>query len=141
MPNSAMRPCSYPGCPALVQHGRCEQHAEAPRPVYNRDPERQRLYDRKWQMRRRLQLSKYPWCADCLAQGRYTAATDVHHINPHRGDPTIFITSPLISLCHSCHSKVTNGEPGRGGENVSNPSLFSGHGRPHEKNSQCEESC
>jgi len=110
MPTAALKPCSYPGCPTLVGHGRCDQHAEAPRPVYKRDAERQRLYDRKWQMRRRLQLSRHPWCADCLAQGIYTPALDVHHVTPHRGNPTLFITSPLESLCHSCHTKHTNAE-------------------------------
>jgi hypothetical protein len=32
-----------------------------------------------------------------------TAATVVDHVTPHRGDWTAFCTSPLQSLCKSCH--------------------------------------
>ena len=144
MPNAAMKPCSYPGCPELVYRGRCEQHAEAPRQEYQRDPERQRLYDRKWQARRRRQLAAYPWCADCLKDGIYTPATDVHHVIPHRGNVSVFNSSPLQSLCHPCHTKHTNAEgrggKGEGAENVLTPALRSGRGLHREKNSGSGES-
>jgi predicted kinase len=42
--------------------------------------------------------------------GIYKGATDVHHVIRHGGDREKFVTSPLISLCHECHSRRTLGE-------------------------------
>jgi len=106
MPNAALRPCNYPGCARLVKSGRCDLHQGEDQ----RDPERQRLYDRAWQRRRRIHLANHPWCESHLVKGEYEPAVDVHHLVPHRGDRQIFITSPLESLCHSCHSKATKAE-------------------------------
>jgi len=103
MPNAALRPCIYPGCDRLVKSGRCDLHQGEDQ----RSPERQRLYDRKWQRTRRIHLASHPWCAECMRGGAFVPATDVHHLVPHRGDRQIFITSALESLCHSCHSKAT----------------------------------
>ena len=115
MPSKALKPCGYPGCPNLVESGRCELHRSESE--FKRDPAVQRLYDRKWQARRKVQLSAHPWCEVCLSKGIYTPATDVHHVTPHRGDKNIFLTSPLESLCHACHSEVTAREVnGRGVE-------------------------
>lgn len=108
MPSKALKPCSYPGCPNLVEGGRCELHKNESE--FKRDPAVQRLYDRKWQARRRVQLSAHPWCEVCLSKGIYTPATDVHHVSPHRGDKELFISSPLMSLCHACHSEITSRE-------------------------------
>jgi len=107
MPFSALKPCVYPSCQTLVRSGYCEKHAGSVPPSFQRDPERQRLYDRRWQMRRARHLGAHPWCEICLQSGLYVPATDVHHLVPHRGDVHIFNTSPLQSLCHSCHSKIT----------------------------------
>lgn len=109
MPTKALTPCSYPGCINLVRSGRCAEH---PRVEVHRDPSAQRLYDRRWQARRKAHLSQHPWCEDCLEQGIYTAATDVHHEKRHGGDPLVFATSPLRSLCHVCHSRRTGVEVG-----------------------------
>ena len=107
MPHSALKPCSYPGCSALVAHGRCDQH---PYPDAH-DHESQRLYNtRQWKRIRRAQLVKDPWCADCLGDGIYMPASEVDHILPHRGDPIKFYTGPLQSLCHICHSRKTASE-------------------------------
>jgi len=138
MPSAPLKPCTYPGCAQLVTSGRCEQHPIVIQ-LTNRDPERQKLYDRKWQMRRRLHLSKSPWCAECLRHDVHTAATDVHHLVPHRGDKTLFMTSPLESLCHACHSRITQAE-GRGGNKVFDRRVSSAGGQPRENFSQCEES-
>lgn len=137
MPSKPLRPCKYPGCAELVPSGYCAAH-ERPR-VVERDPERQRLYDRAWQRRRRIHLANHPWCVECLVKGVYEAATDVHHVVPHRGDVKIFWSSPLQSLCHACHSRVTVSE-GRGGEKVSSRKMSSADGQPSEKISQCGES-
>jgi 5-methylcytosine-specific restriction endonuclease McrA len=49
-------------------------------------------------------------CVDCLAEGRYTPAEEVHHIeeltpeNIH--DPSVTLNmSNLVSLCRECHKK------------------------------------
>lgn len=138
MPSRMLKPCSYPGCNKLVKSGRCEEHQQPQQS--QRDPARQRLYGRKWQKRRASHLAAHPWCAHCLSQGIYTPATDVHHVIPHRGDVNIFWSSPLESLCHSCHSKETARE-GRGGKNVLSGGLSSVGGQRREKISQCGESC
>lgn len=115
MPSKPLKPCKYPGCPELVASGYCAEHTR-PR-FYDRDPNRQRLYDRAWKRRRIRQLAENPWCEDCLANGIYEPATDVHHVVPHRGNKKVFLASPLQSLCHACHSRITATE-GRGGEKV-----------------------
>ena len=49
-------------------------------------------------------------CQDCLAEGRYTPAEEVHHIEPltpeNINSPSISLnTDNLISLCRECHKK------------------------------------
>ena len=116
--------CQGPGCHEIVSvdDRYCLIHKRSPAPpvtsgvdetvqeTKQRTDEqraRHRLYDRKWQRRRIKQLQDSPWCAHCLEHGVYTPATDVHHVIPHRGDRSMFETSPLESLCHSCHSRHT----------------------------------
>jgi len=107
-----------------VKHGRCELHQSERE--FKRDPAVQRLYDRRWQRRRAAHLAAHPWCERCLRGGMYVPATDVHHVLPHRGDPIVFMTSELESLCHSCHSKMTANEVnGRGAEKVLDGGLSS----------------
>jgi 5-methylcytosine-specific restriction protein A len=75
------------------------------------DPEVQKLYKtRRWQMIRRLQLAKEPWCSDCLKAGLWVEARQCDHITPHRGDVAAFWRGPFQSLCDSCHSRKTAGE-------------------------------
>ena len=46
-----------------------------------------------------------------MKEGRYTKATDVDHIVPHRGDRDLFWDrNNWQALCHSCHSKKTAAE-------------------------------
>jgi 5-methylcytosine-specific restriction protein A len=105
MPWSAPKPCSYPGCTQLVTTGRCDEHPRVD--TFVRDAEVQKLYGRRWRQRRLAQLAKEPWCADCLRANIYTPATDVHHLQRHNGNIELFMTSPLESLCHICHSRKT----------------------------------
>jgi hypothetical protein len=68
----------HPGCTTLVKVGsRCSVHAKDN--TQQRDPARQRLYDRRWRMIRAEHLSIHPWCENGLRQGIYVPATDVHH--------------------------------------------------------------
>lgn len=103
-PLHALRPCSYPGCTALVSTGgRCAAHVRTQAEV-----EYRRWYQTdEWRRIRKDQLIKQPWCEDHLAGGEYVIATDVDHVRPHRGDRAVFMGGPFKSLCHSCHSKKT----------------------------------
>ncbi len=107
MPLSALHPCSYPGCPELVRHGRCATHAGMDARQWH-DPRVARLYKTtRWQRLRALQLAREPWCDECLKENIYVPATDVDHIIAHHGDPVAFYSNPLQSLCHACHSRKT----------------------------------
>ncbi len=53
-------------------------------------------------------LRRHPLCVRCKAQGRFTAATVVDHIIPHRGDPHLmWDESNWQALCKSCHDRKT----------------------------------
>jgi 5-methylcytosine-specific restriction protein A len=108
VPHSALRPCTWPGCNTLVSAGRCELHSSK---KVERDPATKKLYDsRQWKSIRRRQLAEYPWCVDCLAEGKHVPATEVDHIEPHHGDVEKFFAGPLQSLCTSHHSRKTANE-------------------------------
>ena len=79
----------------------------------NRGSSTQRGYGYKWQQARNGYLGKHPLCRHCQAKGLVTLATDVDHIDPHRGDMQKFWdTSNWQPLCHSCHSIKTASEDG-----------------------------
>lgn len=63
------------------------------------------LYDSKrWKILRKEQLSRQPLCAYCEAQGLTVAASIVDHIQPHKGDISLFSNPDnLQSLCKHCH--------------------------------------
>lgn len=113
MARRPLRPCSFPGCPELVQSGRCAKHRAATGWV--RDPERQRLYDRRWQKFRARFLAEHPFCVLCERIGITTPAEHVDHVEPHKGDPAKFWKGPFQALCASCHSKKTLEEMRGGG--------------------------
>lgn len=143
MPKRSMTPCTYPGCPTLVDGGRCAKHT----PTFQRDPAVKGLYNSKrWRTIRVRQLAREPWCRACLVEERYSPASDVDHIQAHRGDAAAFFAGPFQSLCKSCHSRKTAEEVGisapggRGGDNVSRLHHENAPGLPYEKNSQCGES-
>ena len=66
-----------------------------------------RGYDRDWQKVRAAKLAEEPLCRTCMAQGRVTEATEVHHEQPISERRDLRLTpSNLISLCHPCHSGI-----------------------------------
>lgn len=73
-----------------------------------------------WQWRgpkgiRRMRLDADPLCVECLKEKRYTAATEVDHIEPHGGDMDKFLDyDNTASLCKSCHSRKTMREQSGG---------------------------
>lgn len=101
--------CLVPGCPVIVDKGRCPAHA---RPV--RQHERRYYsgisglnYGRRWRRLRPLAWSRHPYCADCgvLLQLR---DAEIDHVVPHRGDPELFWDETnLTARCKPCHSRKT----------------------------------
>lgn len=84
MPGKPRVPCGHPGCPELIEPGTkfCEKHKPL-HPEITR-PAAKRGYGSRWQKASKAFLQSHPLCAECLKQGRYTKATVVDHIVPHR---------------------------------------------------------
>jgi len=117
MPQRPSKPCSAPGCHALVRGQRyCEKHvgmADQHKRQHDRrrDSSAKRGYGYKWQKARERFLQSHPLCVKCHAKGVVKAATDVDHIVPHRGDRKLFWDeSNWQALCHSHHSEKTASE-------------------------------
>ena len=82
-----------------------------------RKPEYQRLLNSKrWKALRVQYLQQQPLCERCQADGRVTAAVDVHHVIPVESAKTVremealcFNEAPqqrLMALCPACHAAV-----------------------------------
>lgn len=107
MPRGLLRPCTYPGCPALVERGRCTKH---PYPIRERERRREsaakRGYDSTWHKKRAAKLSRTPFC-EIRVKCRGAKATEVDHIKSLRKGGT-HEQSNLQSACKPCHSWKTN---------------------------------
>lgn len=75
----------------------------------------------RWLQLRRSVLTAHPLCQRCQAEGRITAATEVHHVRPVEEAITyadkrqrMYDPGNLRALCHDCHVK-THTEAGRSG--------------------------
>lgn len=116
MPTKAPRSCAFPGCPELVYSGRyCIKHSRAVE--RQRGSSASRGYDARWRVIRARFLFDHPWCCDPFGvHGNVKVeATDVDHIIRRRdGGPDT--EDNLQPLCHSCHSRKTMSEMGRGGQ-------------------------
>lgn len=108
-----LRPCRHPGCGALTRDGFCPAHNPKPAPPRARSSEAQawrRWYSLKiWtEDLRPGQLLREHFCRECDRYGIRTPATDVDHIQDHKGDWGLFTDrGNLQSLCHACHSRKT----------------------------------
>jgi len=112
MPRKTKRPCSHPGCPNLTEGRFCEEHQKAEDKRYNkfqRDPATRKRYGTAWKKIRDRQIREYPLCFVCEENGRITPATEVHHILPLSKGGT-HDRENLMSLCTSCHSRITASE-------------------------------
>jgi 5-methylcytosine-specific restriction protein A len=108
MPRKPKRPCSYPGCPELVEGRFCKKHEqeEARRyEKYQRDPETRRRYGRAWKRIRDRYIKAHPLCEECKRNGKLTPSEEVHHIIPLSEGGTNKQKN-LMALCKSCHSRI-----------------------------------
>ena len=108
MPKKPKHPCSRPGCPNLTDSRFCTEHAkeEARRyERYDRDPATRRRYGSAWQRVRAAYAAAHPLCEQCLAEGRYTATEQVHHIKPLAEGGT-HDPDNLVALCAACHARL-----------------------------------
>jgi 5-methylcytosine-specific restriction protein A len=113
MPTAALRPCTQPGCPQLVSHGRCQTHTRAAMQAYEstRLSPTLRGYGRTWQKLRLMVLREEPLCRVCGEAGLVVPAVDVDHaIALRRGGTNE--RSNLVPMCHACHSAKTIREDG-----------------------------
>jgi len=118
MPKKLKKPCSFPGCPVLVEPGisYCENHK---RKISSK---RNKLYDEKqrdmkvskfynstaWKKLRKIKLSKNPLCEYCLEKDRTRIATEVDHVIPIKIDWSRRLDlNNFKSTCHRCHMKKT----------------------------------
>ena len=103
MPTKPLHPCGLPGCPNLTAEKYCTEHKQPDRPS-----SASRGYNHKWRKVSKQYLQSHPLCVQCLKEGRYTAATVVDHIKPHRGDSALmWDRNNWQALCKSCHDKKT----------------------------------
>lgn len=110
MPYKPKRPCAYPGCGRLADREQyCTEHQRVVNnhyDKYERDPESNKRYGRVWKRIRYQYIRMHPLCEECRNQGRLTPAQEVHHIVPlSRGGGNE--TENLMSLCKSCHSRIS----------------------------------
>lgn len=119
MPRKPKRPCSYPGCPRLVEGRYCEEHQRLINQQYNaygRDEISKEFYKSPaWLLARKRQLDRQPFCEECLKAGKRTKATMVDHIIPIRQGGDRYAAENLQSLCWSCHSRKSVEEGSRFG--------------------------
>ena len=109
MASKPLRPCKHPGCGTLTGETYCPNHKP------KQAPRRESAQWHRWyslpvwtQELRPNQLLREPFCRICAAKGFRTRATDVDHVQDHKGDWGRFIDPRnLQSLCHSCHSRKT----------------------------------
>ena len=80
------------------------------------------IHRNEWVKLRRQVLTAHPLCQRCEANGRLTAACEVHHIRPveeaiSEGEQRRLMYDPmnLMALCHRCHVEVHT-EMGRSGK-------------------------
>lgn len=116
MAQKPLRPCRRPGCGELTREGWCPLHK------LERPPDRRtgtaRVSWRRWYSLklwtddlRPAQLLREPFCRECARYGVRTPASDVDHIQDHKGDWALFTDREnLQSLCHACHSRKTRTE-------------------------------
>jgi len=111
MPERAMHPCAYHGCPGLTRSKYCPLHKaheqqEEKQYARERGGAAQRGYDSVWQLLRLTYLHQHPICEQCQQNGLIVPAVLVHHIVPIKDGGARLDPSNLRSLCQSCHEAI-----------------------------------
>ena len=80
------------------------------------------IHRNEWVKLRRQVLTAHPLCQRCEANGRLTAACEVHHVRPveeaiGEAEQRRLMYDPmnLMALCHRCHVEIHT-EMGRSGK-------------------------
>lgn len=113
MPRSAPKPCTAPGCGALVHDGsgRCPKH---PRTAWGKQPTAtKRVTGRKLQQLREELFRRSPLCAECERRGLVALATQRDHIKP-LAEGGADIEDNVQGLCEPCHEEKSLQERLRG---------------------------
>ncbi len=113
MPQAASRPCTHPGCGALVSDGsgRCARHR---RPAWSKPAgATKRVTGRKLQRKRSELFARSPLCSMCSERGRVTLATVRDHKTP-LAEGGADDDSNVQGLCDACHEEKTLAEALRG---------------------------
>ena len=110
MPRKPKRPCSFPGCPNLVEAGMrfCPEHEKEENrryEKYGRDRTAKRRYGRGWKRVRDHYIAAHPLCEQCMKEGRLTRATQVHHIVP-LSEGGSSRPENLTAICSECHARI-----------------------------------
>ena len=109
MPYRPKTACKHPGCSRLTDGKYCDEH-KAMHPEAVRSASK-RGYTSKWQRASKAYLKEHLLCAKCMKNGRYTQATVVDHIIPHRGNSDLFWDKDNWQpLCKQCHDRKTGRE-------------------------------
>jgi 5-methylcytosine-specific restriction protein A len=129
MANRAYKQCLKFGCRNITNDstGYCIEHIVIFKTMQEdkdkqkavKDKERlnsyQRGYNKRWQAYRLEFLKDNPYCVECLKFDIHTAANEVDHIIPFKGDYDLFWNyNNHQSLCKICHSKKTRKEINKG---------------------------
>lgn len=115
MPYAPLAGCSQPGCNKLRIKDKkyCIDHVK--QPTTDQQKERIKINNKiyantTWRRLRKLQLAAFPLCKACLEMipSRVTAAVEVHHSKEVKEyQEEMFVMENLVSLCSSCHSRIT----------------------------------
>jgi 5-methylcytosine-specific restriction endonuclease McrA len=71
----------------------------------------ERGYDNRWRELSERKRKVDPLCEQCDAEGRTTAASEVHHIRSIRLAPQLRLEwSNLMSVCADCHKRIERSE-------------------------------
>lgn len=111
MPRSrALTVCSHPGCPVLVEHGRCDEHADAPWAGSKRAERIGVSRAQEQRARRRILRRDRGVCHVCHRPG----ADQVDHVIPLGEGGSDDDSNKAAIHARPCHQRKTAAEAARG---------------------------
>jgi 5-methylcytosine-specific restriction enzyme A len=125
MPARPFRPCTHPGCGALLngKASKCPAHMAQARAAVDamRGNSNERGYGAAWRAARAAFLRAHPLCMcdECERLGRLLPSSIVDHVRPHKGDRALFWDrSNWQALSKPCHDRKTATHDGGFGRTV-----------------------